>query len=185
MLAGRIYYDPEMPAIRDGLTQHVPQGAVIKYEAVYDTPFWRAQGLSGYTNSDQPPVQLTYDNSPPGGKPGVLLGFVVGRSARTMSTMSANARRKAVLDAFARFYGTRAGRPRELLEHIWSAEEWTRGCYAGYMPPGVWSDYGAALRTPVGRIHWAGTETSDVFMGYMDGAVRSGERVAKEVRSEL
>jgi monoamine oxidase len=185
MLAGRIDYDPLMPALRDGLTQHVPQGSVIKYEAVYETPFWRKQGLSGYTNSDQPPVQLTYDNSPPEGKPGVLLGFVTGESARKLGTMSAKARRKAVLDAFARFYGSRAGKPRELIEHNWSEEEWTRGCYAGYMPPGVWSDYGAALRVPVGRIHWAGTETSEVFMGYMDGAVRSGERAAKEVQQEL
>jgi monoamine oxidase len=53
------------------------------------------------------------------------------------------------------------------------------------MPPGVWTDWGAALRTPVGRLHWAGTETSEVFMGYMDGAVRSGERAAAEVVSRL
>jgi monoamine oxidase len=185
MLAGRIQYDPPMPAIRDGLTQHVPQGSVIKYEAVYDTPFWRNRGLSGYINSDRPPVQLTYDNSPPSGRPGVLLGFVVGDAARKLGTHPAAARRRMVLDAFARLFGPRAGRPRELIEHNWSEEPWTRGCYAGYMPPGVWSDYGEALRTPVGRIHWAGTETSEIFMGYMDGAVRSGERAAAEVSAEL
>ena len=181
MLAGRIAYDPPMPALRDGLTQHVPQGAVIKYEAVYDTPFWRAGGLSGYANSDRPPLQLTYDNSPPGGRPGVLLGFVVGEDARRMGTLPPASRRREVLDVFARLFGPRAGRPTELIEHNWSEEVWTRGCYAGYMPPGVWSDYGEALRTPVGRVHWAGTETSEIFMGYMDGAVRSGERAATEV----
>jgi monoamine oxidase len=185
MLAGRIAYDPEMPAIRDGLTQHVPQGSVIKYEAVYPTPFWRKDGLSGYANSDQHPVGLTYDNSPPEGKPGVLLAFVLGTDARKLATRPAAARRRIVLDGFARLFGSRAGRPRELIEHNWSNEAWTRGCYAGYMPPGVWSEYGAALREPVGRIHWAGTETSDVFMGYMDGAVRSGERAAKEVAHHL
>ena len=73
------------------------------------------------------------------------------------------------------------GRPRELIEHNWSDEPWTRGCYVGYFPPGVWSDFGAALRAPIGRIHWAGTETAEVFNGYMDGAVRSGERAASEV----
>ena len=185
MLAGRIVYDPEMPAIRDGLTQHVPQGSVIKFEAVYPTPFWRGQGLSGYANSDQHPVVLTYDNSPPEGRPGVLLAFILGEDARRLGTLSAAARRRAVLDGFARLFGSRAGRPQELIEHNWSEEAWTRGCYAGYMPPGVWSDYGEALRTPVGRIHWAGTETSDVFMGYMDGAVRSGERASAEVVGEL
>ena len=185
MLAGRIEYDPPMPAVRDGLTQHVPQGSVIKFEAVYPTPFWRQDGLSGYSNSDQPPVQLTYDNSPPSGRPGVLLGFVVGDAARALGNRSPATRRHIVLDAFARLFGPRAKQPRNLIEHNWSDEPWTRGCYAGYFPPGVWSVYGPALRAPVGRVHWAGTETSEVFMGYMDGAVRSGERAAREVAREL
>jgi monoamine oxidase len=185
MLAGRISYDPQMPAGRDGLTQHVPQGSVIKYEAVYPAPFWREQGLNGYANSDRHPVVLTYDNSPPEGRPGVLLAFVLGSDARQLGNRPAAARRRIVLEGFARLFGPRALRPRELIEHNWSQEAWTRGCYAGYMPPGVWSDYGAALRAPVGRIHWAGTETSEVFMGYMDGAVRSGERAAAEVAPEL
>ncbi len=184
-LAGRIDYDPPLPAARDQLTQRVPQGSVIKYEAVYPKPFWRAEGLSAYSNSDRSPVRLTYDNSPPSGTPGVLLGFVTGRDARRLSTMGAAARRRAVLAAFTRLLGARAAHPRMLIEHNWSEEPWTRGCYEGYLPPGVWTDYGAALRAPIGRIHWAGTETSEVFMGYMDGAVRSGERAASEVRSAL
>ncbi len=184
-LAGRIYYEPALPALRDQLTQRVPQGSVIKFEAVYDKPFWRAAGLNGQSYSDRPPVDFTFDNSPPSGKPGVLLGFVAGSEARRLGTRGAGARRRAVLDCFELLFGPAAARPRTLIEHNWSQEVWTRGCYVGYMPPGVWSDYGTALRKPVGRIHWAGTETSEVFNGYMDGAVRSGERAAREVRSEL
>ena len=184
-LAGRIDYAPALPALRDQLTQRMPQGSVIKFEAVYPTPFWRAAGLNGYSNSDRPPVRFTYDNSPPDGSPGVLLGFVCGTDARRLGAQSASARRREVLAAFARLFGPRAARPRMLIEHNWSEEPWTRGCYAGFMPPGVWSDYGTALRAPVGRIHWAGTETSEVFNGYMDGAVRSGERAAAEVRDRL
>ncbi len=185
MLAGRIEYEPGLPALRDGLTQRIPQGSVIKYEAVYPRPFWRSAGLSGYTNSDRPPVHFTYDNSPPSGRPGVLLGFVVGADARHLGTLSSRARRTAVLDAFVRLFGAHAGKPRTLIEKNWSTDPWTRGCYAGYMPPGVWSDFGSALRAPIGRLHWAGTETAEVFNGYMDGAVRSGERAAAEVRAEL
>ncbi|HEY2260103.1 MAG TPA: flavin monoamine oxidase family protein [Solirubrobacteraceae bacterium] len=181
-LAGRIDYDPGLPALRDQLTQRVPQGSVIKVEAVYPKPFWRQAGLNGYSNSDRPPIHFTYDNSPPGGRPGVLLGFVSGADARRLGAIGPAARRRAVLAAFERLFGPAAARPRRLIEHNWSSELWTRGCYAAFMGPGVWSDYGSALRAPVGRIHWAGTETSEVFMGYMDGAVRSGERAAREVR---
>ena len=51
--------------------------------------------------------------------------------------------------------------------------------------PGILVAYGHLLRKPVGRIHWAGTETSTQWCGYMDGAVRSGERVAAEVGALL
>jgi monoamine oxidase len=115
----------------------------------------------------------------------VLLGFVVGEEARALGTLGPTERRRQVLAAFVRLFGPQAGRPRELIEHNWSEEPWTRGCYAGYMPPGVWSDFGSALRAPIGRLHWAGTETSEIFTGYMDGAVRSGERAAAEVAPGL
>jgi monoamine oxidase len=110
---------------------------------------------------------------------------VLAKDARKLGTLPTASRHRIVLEGFGRLFGSRAARPRELIEHNWSEEPWTRGCYAGYMPPGVWSDYGQALRAPVKRIHWAGTETSEVFMGYMDGAVRSGERAAKEVAQEI
>jgi monoamine oxidase len=184
-LAGRIDYEPGLPALRDQLTQRVPQGSVIKYEAVFTKPFWRDAGLNGYSNSDRPPIHLTYDNSPPSGRPGVLLGFVVGSDARRLGALGPRARRRQALGSFVRLFGAAAANPHKLIEQNWSEEIWTRGCYAGFMAPGVWSDYGSALRTPVGRIHWAGTETAEIFNGYMDGAVRSGERAALEVRSGL
>lgn len=86
-----------------------------------------------------------------------------------------------ILDAFARHFGPRAASPRDFVDMDWTSEEWTRGCYGAHFPPGVWTEYGPALRAPVGRIHWAGTETSPVWNGYMEGAVRSGERAANEV----
>jgi monoamine oxidase len=184
-LAGDIDYEPALPAQRAQLTQRFPQGSVIKFEAVYPTPFWRADGLNGSSYCEIPPVHFTFDNSPPSGRPGVLLGFATGTSARQLTVQSAARRRDAVLGVFERLFGPQAAHPRRLIEHNWSTEVWTRGCYAGFLAPGVWSDYGAALRAPVDRIHWAGTETSEIFTGYMDGAVRSGERAASEARAAL
>ena len=86
---------------------------------------------------------------------------------------------------FARYFGPRAGRPRKLILQDWSEAEWTRGCYEAFAPPGVLTEYGDALRAPVGRIHWAGTETATYWTGYMDGAVSAGERAAREVLARL
>ena len=87
-LAGRIVYDPPLPGYRDQLTQRMPLGTVAKCMAVYDEPFWRAEGLTGQATSDVGPVKLTFDNSPPDGSPGVLLGFLEGQRARDMGRVA-------------------------------------------------------------------------------------------------
>ncbi|CAN5775854.1 flavin monoamine oxidase family protein [soil metagenome] len=180
-LCGRIAYDPPLPGLREQLTQRMPNGAVVKCMALYDEPFWRAAGLSGQATSERGPVKLTFDNSPPDGRPGVLLGFLEGRHARRLGAVGADERRRAVLECFARYFGPRAAEPQRYIERSWAEEEWSRGCYGGYFGPGGWTAYGAALREAVGRVHWAGTETAIEWMGYMDGAVRSGERAARDV----
>lgn len=180
-LAGRIYYDPPMPSLRDQLMQRLPNGAVIKCMAFYPVPFWREQGLSGFATADDGAVKLVFDNSPYGDSVGVLLGFLEGARARELSCLPDGERRQIVLSCLQRFFGERAGRPEDYLEQDWLAEEWTRGCYGAHFPTGTWTQFGAVLQEPVGRIHWAGTETATRWMGYMDGAIESGIRVAQEV----
>ena len=184
-LAGRLHYRPALPGYRDQLTQRVPMGTVYKLQCVYETPFWREDGLTGQATSDSGAVRLTFDNSPEEGRPGVLLGFVEGDEGRAWGRRSAAERRMEALACLVRYFGEPAGRPLDYVEQSWAEEEYTRGCYAGYMPPGVWTTFGEALREPVGRIHWAGTETATVWNGYMDGAVQSGERAAAEVMAAM
>lgn len=183
-LAGRIRYSPGLPAARDQLTQRVPQGTAIKCLAVYDEPFWRADRLSGQAVSDEGPVHVTFDASPASGKPGVLMGFLEGNSARRLAAVPADERRAAVLRCFERYFGDRAARPVHYVDKAWSEDPWSRGCYSGYFPTGVWTSFGRALRAPSGRIHWAGTETATEWNGYIEGAVQSGERAAAEILKE-
>ena len=126
-----------------------------------------------------------FDNSPQDLRSGVLLGFFEGEHATEASLMDADERRALALDCFAKYFGERALHPAEYIEQDWTAEEFSRGCYGGRMGTGVWTRYAQALSEPVGRIHWAGTETADVWNGYMDGAVRSGERAAEEALTAL
>jgi monoamine oxidase len=178
-----IDYTPLLPARRAQLLQRAPQGSIVKAEAIYAKPFWRDAKLSGQAVADSGMARSTFDNSPPDGSPGVLFGFVGGKEARVWDDTSPSARRDGVLKEFAAYFGAQALKPTDWVEKNFSDEEWTRGCPVAYLPPGVLSDYGTAIREPVGRIHWAGTETATYWNGYMDGAVRSGERVAEEVIS--
>ena len=65
------------------------------------------------------------------------------------------------------------------------AAEFSRGCYGAHFTPGVWTGFGGALRAPIGPIHWAGAECAEVWNGYMEGAVRSGERAAEDVVASI
>ena len=181
----RIEYDRPLPARRDQLLQRMPAGAVIKCHAVYDEPFWRAQGLSGQGGSDAGPANLVFDNSPPGGRPGVLLAFLEGPQARDLGAWPERERREAVLGLLGRLFGARARSPQAYLEQDWGAEPFTRGCYGAFLPPGTWTRLGDSLRAPVGPLHWAGAEHATRWSGYMDGAVRSGEAAAQAVLREL
>jgi monoamine oxidase len=184
-LAGRIDYHPILPPERDQLTQRYGQGTLTKVAAVYDKPFWRAKGLTGQAVSIDGLVSATFDDSPPGGSPGVIFGFVGGDSARTYQRMAANDARDKVLGEFATFFGDEAKSPTAFFDTRWTTEQWSRGCPVGIAGPGTLLAYGDQLRQPFGAIHWAGTETSTYWNGYMDGAVRSGERAAREVLDEL
>jgi monoamine oxidase len=180
-----IDFSPALPGMRAQLFQRFPMGTLFKCVAVYDEPFWRKEGLTGQATSDTGPVKITFDNSPPDGSPGVLLGFIEGADGRRYLRKSAEERKRDVLASFARYYGEHCLKPNLYLDKSWAEEQWTRGCYVGFTPPGVLLDYGSTIREPFGRVGFAGTETATIWNGYMEGAVRSGERAAKEALAEL
>jgi monoamine oxidase len=92
-----------------------------------------------------------------------------------------------VLNNFSTFFnnGKPIPKPTSVVVMDWTREQWTRGCPVAIAGPGVITEYGPHMAAPVGRIHWAGTETATYWHGYMDGAVRSGYRAAAEVRAKL
>ncbi|RMG85779.1 MAG: flavin monoamine oxidase family protein [Bacteroidetes bacterium] len=181
-LAARIQYDPALPARRDQLTQRMPMGTVIKCYAIYDKPFWREQGFSGQAVTDHRfAVQTVFDNSPHDASKGMLMGFSLANRARKLLRLSPEERQKIILENFTRLFGKAAARPVYYIDKSWADEPWSRGCYTGILPPGVWTGFAQNFREPCGHLHWAGTETAEVWNGYIDGAIRSGERAAAEV----
>ncbi len=173
---------PPPPIGYQQLAQSWPQGALSKAYAAYPRPFWRDRGLSGQALSDQGPVFITFDVSPGDDGPGILLGFA---DSRSFDPASADDRRREALACFAALFGPDAENPIEYLDHCWGAETFAPGGPTAAVPPGAWTEFGHLLREPVGPLHWAGTETADEWTGFLDGAVRSGQRAAAEVAATL
>ena len=182
-LRGRIGFSPKLPTLTEVLPQRWPQGVLTKVYAAYPTPFWRAEGLSGQAVSDTGPVFITFDTSPADGGRGVLLGFIGGAYARSFGLLPAAERKARALSALAALFGAEALDAIDFVEQQWGADAWSDGGPTAAVPPGAWTSYGPALAAPAGVIHWAGSETAEQWPGYLDGAVRAGERAAAEALS--
>jgi putrescine oxidase len=180
-LTGGIRFEPALPGWRLRLEQNLSQGVVIKTMAVYDHPFWREDGLSGQGFAPSLLVRELYDNSPPGGEPGVLLTFLAGENAERAARLTREERRAAILDGFSAYVGPGALEASGYHELDWSAEEWTRGAYAATFGVGGLTRFGEDLRRPIGPIHWACTDIAGVGHMHMEGAVRSGQAAADAV----
>jgi len=184
-LAGRIMYNPPLPADRDQLTQRAPQGSAMKCFVVYDEPFWRNEGLNGQMISELGPACMSNDSCMPDADAGIILCFLEGEQARTFGRWPEDRRREALFDQLGRHFGKRATKPELYVEGEWASKPWTRGCYNANFGPNAWTHFGEALAKPIGVIKWASSETADVWAGYMEGAVASGQRAALEVLETL
>jgi monoamine oxidase len=181
VLINAIQFYPILPQQKAQLYQRLPMGAAMKVYAVYPTPFWRKNGLSGQIVSDEYPVKVTFDVGHGDSDLGVLLVFVEGNDARNFIDLPKTERKHKILEKLTRFLGAEAANPIDYTDKCWTEEEWTRGCYVGLMSPNTMTQFGKYLRTPFQHIHFAGTETAERWCGYLDGAIESGYRAAAEL----
>ena len=184
-ISARLDWSPALPAGRAQLAMRAPMGAVTKVHAVYDEPFWRAEGLNGQLVSDEGALRVTFDDSPSDGAHGVLVGFAAGDDCRALEQLPDTERRRVLVEDLVRAFGPRAGSPRQVVEQRWCLEPYTGGGPVAVFSPGMLTGCGPALRAPVGAVHWAGTETATRWCGYIDGALSSGRRAAAEVLAAL
>lgn len=178
-VAADIRHTPPLPTDRAALERSTVMGTVYKAVAVYDTPFWRATGRSGEVIAINSLVPTIFDVSPPNG-PGHLAVLVPGHRARTLAAMTPEERRNTVLDTAARALGSSAHHPVDWHEKAWQEDLHVRGGYSALPRVGALAAW-TAPPTPAGRVHWAGTETARTWTGYLEGAVESGLRAAREV----
>ncbi len=182
VLISAIEFNPPLPLYKTQLLQKMSMGIVGKVLGIYDRPFWRGKGYSGQVVADEhSPFQTLFDASPADAGYGSLMAFCIADRARDFFSRDEEERKVITLNAFERYFGNEATRPLRYVDHCWANEAWSKGCYAGLYAPGAWTNFQDTLARQTGSIHWAGTETSQVWYGYIEGAVRAGERAAKEV----
>jgi monoamine oxidase len=180
-----IRFAPALPPAYLQYFQRQPSGATVKVQVVYETPFWRTSGLSGSVVSDTGPVEIVYDNSPPSGTPGVLVGFAEGNEGRSMFALTQVERKSVVLSNLVRYFGPKAANPTSYYDLVWAHEVYSGGAYGSFNPPGVITSLGKAVAGPVDNLRFAGADYSAIWPGYMEGAIISGQGAAAQAISAL
>ncbi|KAF7190535.1 putative flavin-containing monoamine oxidase A [Pseudocercospora fuligena] len=178
-----IAWSPPLPSDKLEMAGSTMLGDYCKSIVFYKTPWWRNHGLTGMSQSARGPFGVTRDSSVDADEHYSLTCFLVGQPAREWRLLSLEERRKAVLAQIQQLFGKFAEveMPIHIEEQIWKNEQWSQGCPCPVFGPGGLTKFEATLRAPTGRIHFVGTETAFEWKGYMEGAVRSGERGAQEV----
>ncbi|MFQ4148015.1 NAD(P)/FAD-dependent oxidoreductase [Arthrobacter sp. LAPM80] len=184
-LYSRVSFDPPLPRRQHQMHQHQSLGLVIKVHAVYETPFWREDGLSGTGFSASSLVQEVYDNTNHQDPRGTLVGFISDEKADYAFTLTAEQRKKEITASLADFLGDAAAEPVVYYESDWGSEEWTRGAYASSYDLGGLHRYSADQLTPVGPIHWSSSDLAAEGYQHVDGAVRMGQFTAAKLIAEL
>lgn len=187
-LQQKITFEPNLPSLRNQLIQRIPMGSVIKTFMYYKTPFWRHKGFSGTSDIDDKDalIGFTMDDEKQGNKLPAILGFILADKARKCAEWKKEERLKHISELYSRvFQSEEALHPIHYEEKNWLEEQWSGGCYSAALPPGFLTKFGKELRKPFGNIHFAGTEAGTYWSGYMEGAVQSGERAAREILFEL
>lgn len=185
VLASKIHYTPQLPAKRLKLLQSMNMGSVIKICVTYDTPFWRNHSLSGNVIDANRKYSTTFDQSPDDNSIGVLVSVIGGVYAQEISKLNQIERRQKIISDLVFYFGNEAENIKEYLELDWIEEKWTQGGAVIHLPPKTLTTYRNDICEPLGRIHFAGTETSDFMSGYCDGAILSGIRAADEILSKV
>jgi putrescine oxidase len=180
-LYSRVSFNPPLPRRQHQMHQHQSLGLVIKVHAVYNTPFWREDGLSGTAFGAGAIVQEVYDNTNHEDPRGTLVGFVSDEKADAMFELSAEDRRRAILESIASFLGEKALDPEVYYESDWGSEEWTRGAYAASYDLGGLHRYGKDQLKPVGPIYWSCSDLAAEGYQHVDGAVRMGQNTAARI----
>jgi monoamine oxidase len=177
-----ITFDPPLPEQYQGLSRSWRLGALSKAFVAYDRPFWRDRGLSGEGVSDDDTVFLTFDVSPDPAGPGILMVFC---DSRGFDAYDRDERSRHVVTHLTHLYGPEARSFTDYEDFAWGNDTFAPGGPNPAVAPKAWTTFGRFLRKPVGRVHWAGTETADETSGTMNGAILSGRRAATEVEQSL
>jgi monoamine oxidase len=175
-----VTFSPALPASLAAAVAGLDLGDAVKVARQYRVPFWEAEAYSGFTVTDLPFGVAWSPTDSRVAASGILTEFVTGAAARHAAALPPVARRREFLRQLDAVYPeARALATTREATIAWRNERYTGGGYSVFKP-GQMAPFFSTIRAGTGRIRFAGEHTCEVA-GYMESAVRSGHRVARDI----
>jgi monoamine oxidase len=197
----KINFNPSPSPWKQSMWKRSHAGCFTKIVVVYRTAFWRSDGYSGSAVSESPTLQYplsgVFDYCDASGSNAALCCFVCGDIGIQFASLSLDEQQRIVIANLVRLFGESAS---ENVLHFlvmdWLHDPdgtnlWGGGCPVDISVMGFYREHSSILRSPMKNgfgedvIFFGGTETATAWVGYMDGAVEAGIRVAGEAANAL
>ncbi|MBP9742677.1 MAG: FAD-dependent oxidoreductase [Burkholderiales bacterium] len=170
-----ITWNPRLIQDRVSFYQSLQMGYITKVIIQYETPFWTQNGYNAHIVSDTAPIHLCYDVS--NNKFHALAIFIIDHKCYT---------NEEILDQLAFLLKNNlAKRPKKIYIKNWVNDEFSKGGYFCVPPIGSLTKNYRYLTEPEGEIYFVGTETASQWMGYIEGALESAERLLFQIKNNL
>jgi monoamine oxidase len=179
-----IEVSPAFSVEKQRAIEQLPYLSVSKIFLQSRKRFWVSEGLTGFATTDLPIGQVWDTTYKQPGVRGILQAFPISLHSRRVTEMLEKERINFALEQVETVYPGARENFEGGVSKCWDEDEWARGGTAFYKP-GQFSSLLPHVARPEGRVHFAGEHTSVWIDGWMQGALESGNRVAREVDAAL
>ncbi|WP_379065837.1 flavin monoamine oxidase family protein [Mesorhizobium sp. UC74_2] len=180
VMANRIAFSPPLPAKLAKALGAWRSGMVIKMRLRYARAFWRDQGRNGMVLWRDIHGLFVCDTSRDDAHPALVV-FIGGPLALQLRALGDAALRAEVLARIAAALGPHILEPLDVVMRDWIDDPWSGGGYSDIVADFAAQDAEAVLRAGMASIHFASSELSLSFPGYVEGAIISGRAAAETV----
>jgi monoamine oxidase len=173
----RVVFEPPLPVEKRCAIEACKMSRAIKICWQFEEPWWLERGWNGRMICDGP-LQQTWDGSR--GSAAILTAYICGAGSAEWSAMRSPEEKG--LEELQRFA---PGAPKSFVKawfHDWPRDPFARGAFS-HLGPGYVLTHMEHVSTPHGRVYFAGEHTA-LWIGFIEGALESAERVVEEVRNE-
>jgi len=178
-----IEFNPPLPSAHQSMVQEVSYGAVTKVMIEYRRRFWHEKGWNGRLSTDQHIVQTWDATSHLEGEHGIITAYTGGGPGAKLSALSDEERTKLAISVIEKIFPGSSNLIENTATIAWMNEPFTRCSYMA-LAPGQVTAHWQTLFSPAGRLFFAG-EHATIYQGFMEGAVESGQRAAKNIMENL